>query len=439
MSGTGGRTSVAVALSPRVRSMVAVALVGMLAGFAWGIADQPTYTATATVVLAKAPKDVTKAGLELARYADVARSSDVAAIAAANLGDDVPGADLLADLTIVPDPSDVALQLVASAEQPDFAVAAANGYASALVERVGDKKSGKGLELGAAAVLPDGPSENRSAPLWALIGLGGGLFVALLGTATLGRSRRSPQSKPAVPKRRREVAERLEDILDAPLLASIADPEDGIGMGARGRLVVGEPVASDYGDLATELDLTDPDGLRTLAVLGPAGGEDATSVAVGISVAASQAGLRVLLVEAELAAPVVADLLRVEPSPGLADYLGGSVGPRDVLRNVRVGGDGEQRSSFVCVPAGEPGPTTPRTLAGRRFDDLVERLPKVYDLVVFVAPPILSDPDSILVARAVEGVLVVSPAADPGTVPGLRRAAGMLANASVVGVVRTGM
>ena len=438
MSAADGRMGVGAALGARVRAIVAIALLGMLAGFAWGIADEPSYTATATVVLGKAPGDPGKGDLKLARYADIARGSDVASTAAANLGNDVPGADLLADLTVVPAPNDVALRLTATADEPDFAVAAANGYAGALVEVVNGNESGSPLELGATAVLPDGPSENRSAPLWALIGLGAGLLVAVVGVAVPGRRRRPPRRDPATPKRREDLPERIEDILDAPLLASIADPEDGIGVGPRGRLEVGEPVASDYADLAAELEFNDPDGLRTLAVLAPAGGEDATSVAIGISVAAARTGHRVLLVEADLAAPALADLLQVEPSPGLGDYLGGSVSPRDVLRNVRVGGASSKRASFVCVPAGERGGATPRTVAGERFADLVERLPKVYDLVVFLAPPVLADSDAILVSRAVEGVLVVSPAADPETTPDLRRAAGKLAGATVLGAVRTG-
>ena len=271
------------------------------------------------------------------------------------------------------------------------------------------------------------------------MGLGVGLLVGLLGVGALGRGPRSRTRKPATAARRAAVSERLEDILDAPLLASITDPERGIAMGQRGRLEVGEPVASDYADLAAELEFNDPHGLATLAVLAPATGEDAISVAVGISVVASRTGLRVLLVEADLAAPALADLLQLDPSPGLGDYLSGgrSVAPRDVLRSVRVGG-AAGRTSFVCLPAGERGSMTPQTVAGARFDDLVERLPKVYELIVFIAPPILADPDSILVAGAVEGVLVVSPAADPGTAPELRRAAGMLAGATVLGAVRTG-
>lgn len=438
MSAAGGRMGVRATLAVRVRGIVAVALLGMLAGFAWGIADEPTYRATATVVLAKAPGDPDKGDLKLARYADIARGSDVAATAAANLGGDIPGADLLADLTVVPAPNDVALRFSTTADEPDFAVAAANGYAGALVEVVNGDESGSPLELGAEAVLPDGPSENRSAPLWALIGLGVGLFVALVGAAIRGWSGRSQRPDAAAAKPRRDVPDRLEDILDAPLLASIADPEDGIGMGPRGRLGVGEPVASDYADLAAELEFNDPDGLRTLAVLAPSGGEDAISVAIGVSVAASRAGLRVLLVEADLAAPTLADLLRIKPSPGLGDYLGGSVGPRDVLRNVRVDGPATERSSFVCVPAGERDGAIPRSVAGGRFDDLVERLPKVYDLVVFLAPPVLSGDEAIHVARAVEGVLVVSPAADPETTTELHRAAGKLAGATVLGAVRTG-
>lgn len=442
MSAEDGRPGARGAMGPRWRPIVVTALLGLFVGFAWGIADEPRYSATASVVLAAdAVSGGGDSGQMLDRYAEIAKSNDVATTAAGLLGNDVPGADLLADVTAVPASNGIGLEIQASADMPDFATAAANGYAEALVDVVGRNERGNPLELGAAATLPDHPSKNRSAPGWALGGLAVGLFLALGVAGVRSRLRRQRPRRRAASAEPDEVAskrvptDRLEATLGTSLLTTIFDPENGLEPGSRGRLVIGEPAISDFRRLADELDLADPDGLRTLALASPSGGEDAFAVAIGISVAAAESGLRVLLVEADLAAPSLSDRLGVDPAPGLGDYLVGATGPRAVLRNVRVEPGTGERISIVCVPAGERGAATPETVGGSRFDGLVQRLPRVYDLVVFLAPPILSDPDAIVVTRAVEGVVVVLGAESDAE---LRRCADLLRPATLLGAVQTG-
>ena len=58
----------------------------------------------------------------------------VADTAAAVLGSDVAGADLLSEVDVAPSADGGTLIVTASSEQPDFAAAAADGYADALTE-----------------------------------------------------------------------------------------------------------------------------------------------------------------------------------------------------------------------------------------------------------------------------------------------------------------
>ncbi|KAA0268970.1 MAG: hypothetical protein EDQ89_10905, partial [Acidobacteria bacterium] len=129
------------------RTVLVLTLVGAAAGFAWGIADRPVYRAAATVAVESDSEGADRARLE--RFAQRGESAAVARRAAAILGRDVPGADLLADVSVEPGPAGGFLVVGAESAAPDVAAAAADGYARALVATEGDP-----LALGAAPAVP---------------------------------------------------------------------------------------------------------------------------------------------------------------------------------------------------------------------------------------------------------------------------------------------
>lgn len=397
-----------VGTGPAARTIAFAGLLGLLVGFLWGIADVPRYSASATVVIS--PTDSKQPDpSRLERFAQLGASAQVASLAAGLLGGDVAGADLLADVSVAADSSAGAVEIRASAESPDFAAAAANAYAEALVGA-----TGKSLELGAAADLPDSPSENRSAPLWSLLGLlagvAGGTLAVLL--APRPRRRREPQRRQQAPpagelEEPEAIPIHAEDAFGVSLLASFGDPEELIVRTAAGvEAEAGEERA--LADLAGELALDAEGAPRTLAVLDADSGAGSQPLALGLALAAVELGLRVLLVEADLRHPGLAERVGVPPSPGLRDYLRGDAAPREVLRSVRAPAAGGTAVPLICVPAGGRRADLPAGIAGARFDALVERLPRVYDLVLFLAPPVLDDDDATVVGRAVEGVVLVS-------------------------------
>ena len=381
------------------RIVLALALAGTLLGFAWGIADQPRWRASATVAVESDSQGSDEARLE--RFAQRGESEEVATTAAGMLGNDVPGADLLADVSVRPSPQGGFLIVTADADAPDVAAAAADGFQRALVEVEGDP-----LALGRAATIPAKPYEDRSAALWAGIGFIAGLAAGLLaaGLIALTRRRRGGSAAPTAVGPEPAAADPLEAFADR-LGARLADYDPGpasVVRGGDGAVAIPARAVADVGMLADRARLRAAGGPGSLAVTSAGDDADAAGVAAALAVAAAGAGRNVLLVEADLAAPELATALGVAASPGLADYLDGDASPRDVLRTVSVAGGS---AGFACVPAGAA--SAGASVAGPRFEGLVGRLSRVYDLVIYIAPPVLGSSDADAVAGLTEAVAVV--------------------------------
>lgn len=410
-------------LADRWRAIVALGLLGLLAGGAWGIADQPSYAATASVVTSPGSGPADAADLD--RLAGIGMSRKVADAAATILGDDVPGADLLSVVSVTPATDGVTLIVTATSGQPDVAAAAADGYAQALVQVEGGG-SGTGderLVLGAPASLPSDPVENRPGLLWAGLGLLAGLALGLLTALLLGR-RREVEAEPSGDAGAGAMAPRDEEELGAPLLATVAEPAAALQQEGPGLIRLRSTMIGAFRELVDRLALDGPDAPPTLAVLPHRSGLDAGSVALALAAAAAEVGTRVILLEADPGDPVLASSAAVAGEPGLADYLRGAAEPRDVLRSVGIEAGAGEPFAMAAVPAGAAG--APASLP--RLEALLRRLPRVYDLVVLQVPPGNAGLAPALLAEAVvvvaadggsSGLGELTEALDPGQLLGV--------------------
>ncbi len=399
----------------RWRLVFTLALLGLVLGFGWGIADRPIYRAIATVAVESDSQGADDARLE--RFAQRGGSAEVATEAAGLLGDDVAGADLLSTVNVRPAPRGGALIVSATSESPDLAAAAADGFAEALVEVEGDP-----LALGAAAELPSAPVENRPAGLCAAVGLLIGALLGLIAAALLStsaqRGRRSRRAEagsgPAealTTSSREPLSEPLTLFaadLGADLIGTLAGSGRGVGEDPSGVLSLGADDLEAARDTADRIGLGEEPGPRSIAVVEVGHSGNGSSAATCLATAAAEFGGRILLVEADLGEPELAARLGIEPAPGLHDYLDGEAAPREVLRTVRVAvddGDPSATVTFACVPAGRPGLAA--SVAGPQFEGLVDRLARVYDLVVYLAPPVPASDEAEAIGELVDGVVVL--------------------------------
>jgi Mrp family chromosome partitioning ATPase len=397
-----------------LRITIALGLLGLLAGFLWGVADVPRYTATAGVVV---PPDGGEAvdRAELARVAARAQTDRVAQAAAADLGGDVPGGDLLSDIEVVPAPRSGGIVVEATADAPDVAAATADGYADAIVSEGGDR-----LERGAQAAVPGEPSEDRSALKTSAIGLAAGLLAGGLVALILALRRRRaaalgasylredsfghPGPGPAPAAAGSDSPDELVGAFGGPVLRARVDPGRLLTRSPEGRLALDPDGAAAIEVLADDLELDAQAPPRLIALLSPERGTGTSEVTMALAVAAADLGHSVIAVDADVESPSLAGAAAVEDAPGLADYLEGGAGPRDVLRAVALNGG----HSLVCLPAGERREAAALEIDGGRLDSLLERLPRVYDLVLVAGPPVDVDGAAAALASRTDGVVLVA-------------------------------
>ena len=255
-------------------------------------------------------------------------------------------------------------------------------------------------ELIAPAEVPDSPASPqpvRNLGLAVLVGLLLGIGLAYLREYfddVVRHDRALQESLPGVPvlghiphwRRRRSDGHQ-------PLITQAPRSRTGEAYRALGvsvRALLDEPHLN--GDRARRA--------RVLQVASAVPGEGKTSVAVNLAVVAAQAGLRTVLVEADLRRPAVAELLRLDPTQGLSDVLSGKATARDLLCEV----DGVP--DLMVLPAGADNGTPAELLASPRLDELIETLRNESDLVVVDGPGVLGVADALEVARDADTIVL---------------------------------
>lgn len=154
------------------------------------------------------------------------------------------------------------------------------------------------------------------------------------------------------------------------------------------------PGALDRGRLAAFSRLaTALPGPQAVLATGPA----KTEVALGLATAAAAEGGRVALLEATLAAPVLADELGLSPGPGLHEYLLGEAEARQILQALVLAGpaSGAAVEPLACIVAGEPRSAPTSLLGSERCRHAIGRLRAAYDLLVIDGPELDRDPDAV--------------------------------------------
>lgn len=144
-------------------------------------------------------------------------------------------------------------------------------------------------------------------------------------------------------------------------------------------------------------------GLRTIAVSSPAAGDGKTTTAINLAGAlADDRAARVLLVDGDLRRPAIAGQLALPAAaPGFADALGdGGPALDEVVQRLDA-------YNLSVVPAGASRPGASQILRSRRLDDLLALARSRHDYVVIDTPPLLAVFDSALLAKWVDGILLV--------------------------------
>lgn len=161
----------------------------------------------------------------------------------------------------------------------------------------------------------------------------------------------------------------------------------------------------------------------------PAEGKSFAAMNLALS-QAQLAGNRVLIADFDFRRPIVHNLLQIDRSPGITDFLLGKAPLESVIK--RIAG-----TNLYVMPAGEAVMNPLELLNLREVKLLLNELPAYFNWVVLDTPPLLFAADANLLATMCHGtILVVRIGAT--TIDAITRAMQSLCENNVLGIVVNG-
>jgi capsular exopolysaccharide synthesis family protein len=142
--------------------------------------------------------------------------------------------------------------------------------------------------------------------------------------------------------------------------------------------------------------------VRAIAITSPGASDGKTVTSINLAAALSRGtGSRVLLIDADLRRPAIADELHLDAgAKGLADLAATESLPlNDAVQRIE--------SSMDVITAGQPVGPVHEIFHSPRMMQLVDEARASYDFVILDTPPLVPVVDAALLARMVDGVLLV--------------------------------
>jgi len=166
-------------------------------------------------------------------------------------------------------------------------------------------------------------------------------------------------------------------------------------------------ISESYRRLRTNLKLSEAGALKALLVSSGAAGDGKTSVAVNLATTFVAENKKVLLIDANFRRPTVQTIF---PKPeagheeaehfGLSSLLMGQCGYQDVIRPSGIEG-------LSLIDSGSLPFNPTELLSSTLMEELIKEQRKSYDYVIIDGPPVLVVSDAKVLARFVDGTVLV--------------------------------
>lgn len=383
--------------------LLALMLAGVGAGALAAALQEPSYSAETQVFVSTQGGDTSAELVQgnsftLSRvktYARLATSQDVLERVIADLGLPMDSQELASSVQAAPVLDTTIIEISAVDEDPARAAEIADAVAASLattvaaIESPGEGGSPVRLTTVEQATVPQSPVSPRpmlNIALGALVGLALAVGIALL--------------REVLDTRIRDERD-LKLVTDLPVVGSMTfDPK------AKQRPLVVHtdplhPRSEAFRTLRTNLQFVEVDGRsRTFVITSSTPSEGKSTTAANLALALADAGETVILIDADMRKPKVAEYMNIDGSVGLTDVL---IGRAELVDAVQMWGD----SSLYVLPAGRIPPNPSELLGSRAMQGLISQLEGEFDWVLFDAPPLLPVTDAAVLARSTAGAIMV--------------------------------
>lgn len=388
------------------RSVVAFLLLGALAGAGLTLSDTPLYQASVRLFVSaqSGPTDINQAyagGLftqqRVKSYADIVTSESVMNAVVKDLHLSISNGALAAKISATAPVDTVLINVSVTDTDPKQAQTIANsvgGRFATFVNQLETPVSGQGSTVKVSVVqpaaLPSTPISPRpklNLALGLIVGLALGLGQALL-RAILDTTVKD--------------AHDVEVLLDAPIVGLIPFDPDASGHPVITEVSPHSLRAEAFRQLRTNLQFIDVDHApKSIVITSSVPKEGKSTSSANLAITMARAGLKVIIVEADLRKPRLMNYLGIQGAHvGLTDILIGRTSLDDAM--VRNGPSG-----VAFLPSGTPPPNPSELLASAAMQRLIAELESKFDVVLIDAPPLLPVTDAAVVSSLADGVLLV--------------------------------
>jgi polysaccharide biosynthesis transport protein len=390
-------------------SALVLGLVGVALAFAASLATTPQYEAHARLFVSTTGG----APMSNASYQETAASQQIALSLAKLIPTEVVTDRVVRSMHLEMSPSELSSKIAATVEpetvlidlsvtdaSPGAAREIANGtalefsdFVDALILKTSPSVPQPQVTLVQPAATPDvpvSPNTNRNLGLGLVAGLAAGLVVANL------RERSN--------KTVRDVRI-LEKVVGEPTLGTIPASRSR-DVKSAASLINDKSAVEGYREIRTNLQHALGESASRLVASTRAGlQEGKTTTVLGIATALSDAGHRVVVVDADLRQADLSNELGMADSAGLTEFLEEELAFDDVVHPSPF-------RRIDAIPAGQasrqPSDLLTSETAGKAYRLLGER----YDYVVIDTPAVLAFTDAAIVASRSDGVVLVARFAD---------------------------
>jgi capsular exopolysaccharide synthesis family protein len=309
-----------------------------------------------------------------------------------NLDESVEDLEKHVSATVITNTQTIDLQV--TADTPEGAQRIAGATADQLVDLVEqlerpsirDEAPAIAARIAAEPSISDVPV-SPNIPLNIGIGLLVSLFLAIVGALLRDLFDRTVKSRQDV-----------ERISEQAVLATL--PFDPLVKRTPLMTETGGSLAEAFRVLRTNLQFSDIDGeSHAILVSSALPNEGKTLVATNLALSMAQSGRSVLLIDADMRNPNVAELLGLENSVGVVTVLVGRTSLEEATQP-HVSG-----ISFMGTGPAPPNPA--EVLDTQAMRDLLTRVREQYDAVIIDAPPMLPVADASILLPEVDGVLLL--------------------------------
>lgn len=195
--------------------------------------------------------------------------------------------------------------------------------------------------------------------------------------------------------------EDVENKLRLPVLGSV--PVAGSGE-ITVENIVSNPklaMAEAYFSIRAALDFSAAHGRpRSFLVTSSAPSEGKTTTAFALAVDYARMGLQTLLIDCDLRRPGVHRLAQLPLAEGLVDVLSGAMPLEKAIKKV-------PNSALSILTAGKVASNSVQIFSSDVFENFLEAQSEKFDIIILDTAPVMGLADTPLIARSVEGIVLV--------------------------------